>query len=351
MQADWRQKWGLHTLDSLRVRVRELGASEYLIKGLIPTRSIGFVFGDSGLGKSPLLYQAGICVAAGVPFLGCETRQGRVLIADFENGIADMHELADRISRYAGASASSDQLALWSLNDCHQRFGQPGYTLLDMLREVRPTLAIIDSLGSYAPAAEEKNSSATLMLQEFRSLARECGTATLFVHHRRKQARNGEQSAGSLEDAILRQWFQDARGASALVNNSDIRFGVDEPDISSIAKDEVALVLRGFGRVRGEIGPLFLARDRDENGDAAGYRRLTGANLLFNPQQESTLAALPQLFTFKEARLAYGKGDQSTANFLQRCIDLDLLRKPGRGRYVKVSPQNGKSDGAPGEAS
>jgi hypothetical protein len=119
-----------------------------------------------------------------------------------------------------------------------------------MLRDVRPTLAIIDSLGSYAPAAEEKNSSATLMLQEFRSLARECGTATLFVHHRRKQARNGEQSAGSLEDANLRQWFQDARGASALVNNSDIHLGVEEPDVSSIAKDEVALVLRGFGRVR-----------------------------------------------------------------------------------------------------
>src|SRR5215467_7679332 len=149
--------------------------------------------------------------------------------------------------------------------------------MLDILHDVRPTLAVIDSLGSYDPHAEEKNSAATLMLQKFRSLLREYGTTTLGVHHRRKQARNGEQSAGPLESADLRQWFQDARGASALINGSDIRLGVDGPDISSVAKDEVALVVRGLCRLRGEIGPLFLARDRDDNGDACGYRRLIGA--------------------------------------------------------------------------
>jgi hypothetical protein len=257
MQADqWRQRWGIHTPCSLRARARELGDSEFLIKGLLPVRQIGILLGDSGLGKSPLMYQAGICVASGVPFLGLETTKSSVLIADFENGLGDMADLVERISCYLGLSGPPDDLRLWSLNDCAERYGHPGDTLLDMLRDVRPAFAIVDSLASHNPDAEEKNPSAIRMLKDFRALARECGITTAFVHHRRKQPRKKEESAGPLESANVREWFQDARGASALINTTDIRLGVDAPDISSANRDELALVLRGFGRVRGEIGPF-----------------------------------------------------------------------------------------------
>jgi hypothetical protein len=70
MQADqWRQRWGLHTAETLRVRAQELGASAYVIKGLLPVRQIAILLGDSGLGKSPLMYQAAICVASICPFV------------------------------------------------------------------------------------------------------------------------------------------------------------------------------------------------------------------------------------------------------------------------------------------
>ncbi len=186
------------------------------------------------------------------------------------------------------------------------------------------------------------------MLQGFRAL-RKYGTATLLVHHRRKQPRKVEESAGPLEQANLRQWFQDARGASALVNGSDIRLGVDAPDLSVLNKDEVALVLRGFARVRGEIGPLYLARDTDENGDPMGYRLLTGPELLFNEEQQAAFAALPKEFAFREAKATYRRADQATTNFLQRCIAMQLLEKLGRGRYQKLPLQNGENPGAPGE--
>ena len=337
MLAEWRTRWGLHTADSLRIRAQEIGASSYLIERVLPARSLSILLGDSGLGKSPWAYQAGMCVAAGVPFLGLETVKGAVVIADFENGIGDMCELTERISRYLGLPAPPEELYLWSLNDCTPQYGKLGHTLHEMLREVRPALAIVDSLGSYAPEAEEKNSTATRMLKEFRSVGRECGTATMFVHHRRKQPRKAEESAGPLESCYnLRRWFQDARGASALINGTDIRLGVDGPDLSVLAKDEVALVLRGFGRVRGEIGPMYLARDLDENGDPRGYRRLTGSKLLFDVHQEKTYDSLPKDFAFKLAMATYGKADQPTANFLQRCIAVGLLRRPGRNQYQKI---------------
>jgi hypothetical protein len=334
-----RLKYGLHSASSLDARVKKLGAGSYVIRSLLPSRSVGLVLGDSGLGKSPLMYQAGICVAAGIPFLGNPTAKGRVVIADYENGLGDMNELLHRISRFLGLPEPPENLFLWSLHDASTTFGKLGLTMTDLLREVRPMLAVIDSLSAFSPQGEEKNSSASGLMLELRGIAR-YGMSILLVHHRRKQSRKADESAGALESAHLQSWFQECRGASALINSSDIRLGVDVPDVASSSKDEVALVLRGFGRVRGEIGPFYLARDRDENGDPAGYRALSGAELLINPEQQSALAVLPPTFRFKQAKQAYRHGDQATTNFLVKCISLGLVDKLGRGNYQKVDPAN-----------
>jgi len=321
-----------------------LRGSNYLVEGWIPTRSVGFLLGDSGLGKSALMYQLGICVATGSSFLGHATRKGRVVIADFENGISDVLDLVERISRCLGLPGPPGEgdLLIWTTNDCLPKFGQPNHTLLDMLQDVRPALAIIDSFGSYKPEAEEKNSWTIRMLQSFRELARECGTATYGVHHRRKEPRKTEESAGKLEDANLRRWFQDVRGASALVNASDVRLGVDEPDLSAVKKDDVVLVLRGFGRVRGEIGPLYLAREFDVDQRPLGYRPLVGRELLCNKEQENAYRRLPAKFSFGEAKRAYGKSDQPTRNWLVRLENLKLVRHVSRGVYEKSSLNEGK---------
>ena len=335
-----RKRWGIHTPATLRVRARELDSAGYLIEGLVPTRSIGLLLGDSGLGKSPLMYQAAICVASGLPFLGRKTRKGRVLIADFENGINDILGILEKISQHLGLPEppSNDDLLLWTLTDCDRRYGQPGYTLPDMLRELKPDLAIVDSLGSYDPQAEEKNSAANLLLQDFRKLARDVGTSAYFVHHRRKQSRKADERTAPLEVANIRQWFEDARGASALINGSDVRLGLAEPDISAMHKDDAALVLRGFGRLRGEIGPLYLARIMDDAGEPLGYRELIGPELLMNVLQEDAFNLLPAQFRFADAKRIYKRSDQPTRNFLVRCINFGIVRQLARGSYEKVEP-------------
>jgi AAA domain len=293
------------------------------------------------------MYQAAISVAAGIPFLGKSTTQGDVIIADYENGLADMHELVDRISKYLGLSEPPENLYLWSLNDAPPDDGFLWTSLGETVRNIQPILTVVDSLAAYRPAAEEKNSAATELIKEFRKMARQTGTSIFMVHHRRKQPRKVEESAGPLESAEPRLWFQDTRGASALVNSSDIRLGVDVPDTAHSAKDDVALVVKGFGRVRGNIGPFFLSRDHDENGDPSGYRSLVGAELL-DPTRQKAFIDLPEFFQFKDAKRMYGRGDQATTNFLHDCINLGLVEKPGRGKYQKVA-QVPSNDGAAGE--
>ena len=91
--TEWSNLKGRHAVyrhGDLKLRCKELGSGKHLIEGLLPERAIGLIVGDSGLGKSPLLYQAALCIAAGVPFLGHEVHQGKVLVCDFENGIAQV---------------------------------------------------------------------------------------------------------------------------------------------------------------------------------------------------------------------------------------------------------------------
>ena len=60
----------VYTPDQLVARCEKMGAREYIVEGLLPQQSLGILVGSSGSGKTPLIYQLAMCIAAGVPFLG-----------------------------------------------------------------------------------------------------------------------------------------------------------------------------------------------------------------------------------------------------------------------------------------
>ena len=327
-----KRKWGFRSPSELHQRCQELGGERYIIEGLIPARAQAIFVGDSGLGKSPLLYQASICVAAGVSFIGHPVEQGKVLYLDFENGIAQSDTLVERLTTYLEIDDRMKEsvernLFVWTYADAPP--GAMGYS--QMILEVRPDLVIIDPLSSYNSLAEEQNSTAADVCQHFRKLSREVGGSIIFVHHLKKPT-NDPGGTGRLEGENLTRWFCQVRGASALVNNTDVRIGVDAP----VLDHKVALVMRGFRRVHGEIPTIHLARDCDEDGEPRGYRRLGGIELLTNPYQKAAFARLPDSFTFKAAKQIYDRADQATKGFLEKCKGLGLLRRPARGMYEKL---------------
>src|SRR5207302_2870448 len=107
--------WAVRTPEKLQERSLALGSLEYLVDGLLPSRSIALVVGDSGLGKSPLLYQMGLCVAAGVPFLGKQVRQGKVLYMDFENGLRESNDLIKQLASFLRITVP-DSFLTWNLS-------------------------------------------------------------------------------------------------------------------------------------------------------------------------------------------------------------------------------------------
>jgi hypothetical protein len=209
-----------------------------------------------------------------------------------------------------------------------------------MIGDVKPAWVIIDSFSAFAPEGEEKASSVTQVFQDFRKLIRESDTSVTVVHHLRKPSSKAQEAPPPLEENT-RQWFLQVRGSGNLINACDVRLGI-APSVKAKHREhlegrslDIALVMGGFGRVRGSIATTFMARVLDEDDEPLGYVEMSGPSLLSNSEQEAAYGKLPRAFRFKDAQLLYGRGAQATSDFLKKCIGVGIMRKDGR-EYRKV---------------
>jgi len=333
---DLKRKWQLYGPDDLGARVAQIGGGEYIVGGLIAERSLNIVVGESGHGKTPFLYQLGLCVASGTPFLGRPVKQGRVLYMDYENGLGELDEMLARLKKHLNLVISPADFLCFNINDCAPSWLKNGYGLVDLIKDVHPVLTIIDPLGSPFPKAEEKNDAANQLYTTLRGVMRKERTSIMLVHHLRKPSE--ERGGARLEDGNIRDFFKQARGASSLITGVDLRLGVDLPKGHSSGGSEVALVVGGYGRVRGDIPIIRLGRAYGDDGEPLGYVEVTGVALL-NAEQQEAFGKLPStMFRHKDAKLVYGKGPQATTDFLNKCISCGILTK-ANGLYQKITIQ------------
>jgi hypothetical protein len=321
------ENFGVFTFETLQ-RIREAQPQD-LVEGLIRDRSIGLLVGDSGLGKTPLCISLGIAVASGTPFLGRAVSRGRVLYCDAESGVAEFLELLRTISQTAGLAEPPRDFHVWSPNfeeepsDAGKSWGS---RLFERVKLVRPRLVIADSFRTFWPAAEEKAKEAMAVVKVQRDVSREIGCTWLASHHRRKRDRDSAISL--LTDRYA--WFQEAAGSLAIVNHVDTRLGVEPADAPA------DLVLAGFVRSLGWVGPVHLQRLADDDGDPVGYKVLTGEYYL-SPTYQNAFRSLPERLRFKDAHAALGgKSASNATEFLRQAVAAGLLRKDGR-EYVKVA--------------
>ena len=293
--------------------------AQYLIEGFLPAKSIAIAGGDSTIGKSALVCQLALCVAAGIPFLGMPTMESRVLYYDLENSLHDCKAMRDALLRFLGVNKAPDSFLLVTESRDPEQ----------LIAEVRPRLVVIDSLRAFRPDVTEKNSIAGQWLKEIRGLARKYDCAFVFIHHLRKPG-EGSPSQDLDEECPVANWLLQMEGPRALVNQTDVRIAVAGGDCNP-----VALKVKWSRRVHGD-SPLGLLERIYEDGEPAGYRQLTGAALL-SADRKMALDKLPTEFSFKEAKNALDRTDDPTNKFLAKCRQLGLVERLARGRYRKTS--------------
>ena len=250
---------------------------------------------------------------------------------DYENGLQGVDELTGRLSKHLGiGTIDHDNFLPWNFNDAPTFWSSP--KLEEMVGDLRPDWVIIDPFGGFDPSIETKPENVTRTFQRLRSLGQKFGGAFTGVHHVKKPSDKPQFPSPELEDNA-KEWMLQARGSRQLINGSDVRLGIAAARGGSTTNGN--LVIAGFERLRGNIGPIRVERIFDEEGDPLGYRKMSGASLLCNSHQEKAFQELPETFKFKQARQAYGRSDQPTVDFLNKCKAAGILRHRGN-MYCKV---------------
>ena len=160
------------------------------------------------------------------------------------------------------------------------------------------------------------------------------GAAILVIHHTRKPHREHPTPSLDSGDTRVMQWLKETAGGGSLINQSHTRIAVDSLDGRSHL--DAALILRWYRKGKGELGPLYLERVCDADGEPFGYQPFTDVRLLGNNDQEAAFRELPNEFTFKKAKEVLGRSDDPTSKWLKKCASLGLVRQTGRGRYART---------------
>jgi hypothetical protein len=300
----------------------------------------------------------GLAVAAGKPFLDMPTEQGNVLLVDFENSLTDVRWIMDQQRKHLRLEECPHAFQVWPmhLDPLRQKVEQ-------VIAAFAPDLVILDSLRSFNPSMESESSAAVDQIKKLRVIAARHGTAFLLIHHVRKDRAPGHvRSPVSLEEGEVMDWLLGTAGVRALINQMDVRLAVARRNLSRDQPRERAsavqgtgwgtgggtaggmeeLILRGHYRTRGEVGPFVLRRKRsDGDGEPLGYELVTAAlsreNVpLEKVDQRDFFERLPDVFSFKEAKVLYGKSHEAAHTLIRKMTNLGIVRKTAHGQYCKA---------------
>lgn len=191
---------------------------EWLFGGTIPTGSTGILAGDPKSGKSTLITQMALCLAAGrSPFYDCTVpRAGKILYIAAEGARAAYQNRVRTAAKSLGISLTGAEAARWFIQKKHvsdYMLGSPG--LRKMVGETKPDLLVLDTLGYFHRGNENDATDwKRHVMHPARALTAEHGCSIMFVHHQTKESAE-------------RKGAQRVRGTTAMIGDCDYLLQLD----------------------------------------------------------------------------------------------------------------------------
>lgn len=175
----------------------------YLVKRLIPSNSIGYIFGSSGTGKTFITFDIIAAIARGIPWRGMKVRQGAVVYICAEGA----HGFRTRIKAYCKEHGieNPEDLPVYVIAARPNLMDKAEMKLLYAAIEALdiPIAAIV--LDTYAACMNgDENSSVdvTKVLNNVTILQKGFGTTVLLVHHAGKDNGKGARGWSGLRSAV-----------------------------------------------------------------------------------------------------------------------------------------------------
>ena len=173
---------------------------KWLVRGVLPEKGIGAIFGQPGSGKSFLVLDLLAAVAGGFYWFGIPTRAVPVVYITLE-GQAGMPQ---RIHAYRAKKGALDHIAFIE-QPIDLRESDSLKELIDLIRDagLGGGVVCIDTLAASAPGMDE-NTSADMgqLIANLQALQIELGGFVLVVHHSGKDETRGLRGWSGLNGAL-----------------------------------------------------------------------------------------------------------------------------------------------------
>lgn len=175
---------------------KDVPERHWLVRGLIPSKTVTLLSGDGGTGKSLIALQLAAAVALGKPWLGRAAASGQALFISAEDDEDELHRrLWDVVQSEGAALADLDQLTVRSLagenallTALDARTGIQATS--DLLRELdgfmaelKPALLVLDTLADLFPGNENDRAQARQFIGILRGLAMRHDCAVVLLAH------------------------------------------------------------------------------------------------------------------------------------------------------------------------
>jgi len=187
----------------------EIEDKEWLVDGLIPAGGIGVWTGKRGSFKTFLLMNAAYCIASGKKFLNkYDTKQGKVIYLDKENGIPIMKERSGMIK--TGLSLEKADIGYICFSQLKLDKNTDMWAIEELIEKEKPAMLVIDT---YRRAISFDENSAGDVSRLFVDILRPIvdkhwPLSIVLIHHDRKGSGQGDE-------------MDEIRGSSDLANYCD----------------------------------------------------------------------------------------------------------------------------------
>lgn len=172
----------------------------YLAKGWLSANGLSMVYGPSNAGKTFVVLDLAMHIAAGEPWRGCKVNPGPVLYIAAEGGSGVLNRLAAFKLEYPAMAAAPFYLLPIGV-DLHG----PGDAkiIAHLLGDLKPVLIVVDTLARSIGDGDENTAKDAAMFVRNCDLIREAtGGHVLIIHHTGKEEDRGARGSSALRAAV-----------------------------------------------------------------------------------------------------------------------------------------------------
>lgn len=185
---------------------------EWIVEKMLTAGSVSVFYGEPGSKKTYSLLSLAVCVGLGKPWLGFNTKQGKVLIIDEESG---EDRLSLRLAAAIRGELGTEKTEIEYISLAGFKLDEPTDTLIveTLIHERGIRLVVIDALAEITDGDENSKQDTQPVLSAIRKIADRTKAAIVLVHHSNK--------TGSY------------RGSSAIKGSVDLMVQVESDNESS----------------------------------------------------------------------------------------------------------------------